>query len=78
MGVFQALLELLLLFLLVGAMVDIPGVAGAASALPSGCTPHFSLRTAVSGAPPSENLPALTDGYRMEENHPFILSVVFH
>lgn len=42
-GVFQALLELLLLFLLVGAMVGVPGVAGAAFALPSGCTLHSAL-----------------------------------
>lgn len=59
---FQALPELLLLFLLVGAMAGVPGV-GAASALPSGCTPHFSPCAAVSGTPPpSENLPALTMG----------------
>lgn len=75
---FQALLELPLLFLLVEAMAYVPGIAGAASALPSGCTPHFSLRAAVSGTLPSENLPALTDGYRMEENHPFALPVVFY
>lgn len=74
---FQGLLELLLLFWL-EQRCGVPGVAGAVSAVPSGCTPHFSPRTAVIGTLPSENLLALTGGCRMEEKHLSVLPVVFH